>query len=303
MEKNHNHFLNETSSPLLKNMPLVEPHIFEIPKIKTDVLCNINEKKITKFVTKKLGRKLKIALDNNKNVENDFKENKIIHNRFCPDNIKRRIKALFNNYIINFLNNLIKRIFKNSKIKFVKINIRATKDIGIEYNRILLNKQIKDIISSVSKKYTNKENNRNCIKFIKKQNDNIEIMNILNMTYKDFFTDFYLKSTINDSFENSFEAHKRKILALYGEQYLEKFIENVNGFIDFFINGKKRKSRKVKEVDIISIPIENEITEAATSNGVTNNDNLINDFQNKKMVSTAMQTDIQDINAKLIAFN
>ena len=303
MEKNHNHLLNETSSPLLNNMSLIEPHIFEIPKIKADLLCNINEKKITKFITKKLGRKLKIALDNDKNVENDFKENKNTHNRFCNDNIKRRIKALFNNYIINFLNNLIKRIFKNSKIKFVKINIRATKDIGIEYNRILLNKQIKDIISSVSKKYTNKENNRNCIKFIEKQNNNIEIMNILNMTYKDFFTDFYLKSTINDSFENSFEAHKRKILALYGEQYLEKFIENVNGFIDFFINGKKRKSRKVKEVDIISIPIENEITEAATSNGVTNNDNLINDFQNKKMVSTAMQTDIQDINAKLIAFN
>ena len=303
MEKNHNHLLNETSSPLLNNMSLIEPHIFEIPKIKADLLCNINEKKITKFITKKLGRKLKIALDNDKNVENDFKENKITHNRFCNDNIKRRIKALFNNYIINFLNNSIKRIFKNSKIKFVKINIRATKDIGIEYNRILLNKQIKDIISSVSKKYTNKENNRNCIKFIEKQNNNIEIMNILNMTYKDFFTDFYLKSTINDSFENSFEAHKRKILALYGEQYLEKFIENVNGFIDFFINGKKRKSRKVKEVDIISIPIENEITEAATSNGVTNNDNLINDFQNKKMVSTAMQTDIQDINAKLIAFN
>ena len=128
-------------------------------------------------------------------------------------------------------------------------------------------------------------------------------MNILNMTYRDFFTDYYLKSSIEDSLENSFEAHKRKILALYGEKYLEKFVENINGFVDFFINGKKRKARKIQEIDIISIPIENEEKETSVSNEVANNENLINNFQNKKMVSTSMQTDIEGINVKLIAFS
>ena len=298
-----NNHLSEKSSTTSNKIFQIKQTIFEIPKINTDILCNNKVKTITKFITKRLGRKLKAFLDKNNHEENDFKENKVTHNKFCNDNIKRRIKALFNNYIIIYLNNIIKRKYKNCIIKFVKINIRVTKDIGIEYNRILLNKQIKDIISDVSKKYINKENNRNCIKFIEKQKDNEEIMNILNMTYRDFFTDYYLKSTIDDSLENSFEAHKRKILALYGEKYLEKFIENINGFVDFFINGKKRKARKVQEIDIISIPNENEEKETSVSNEVTNNEKLINNLQNKKMVSTSMQTDIEGINVRLIAFS
>ena len=302
MKTNMNNILSEpSSSPLNKIFQTKEP-IFEIPKIKTDILCNNNVKKITNFITKRLGRKLKAVFDKNNYEENDYKKNKVTHNKFCNDNIKRRIKALLNNYIIIYLNNLIKRKYKNCKIKFVKINIRVTKDIGIEYNRILLNKQIKDIISDVSKKYINKENNINCIKFIEKQNGNEEIMNILNMTYRDFFNNYYLKSTIDDSLENSFEAHKRKILALYGEKYLEKFVENINGFVDFFINGKKRKARKVQEIDIISIPIENEEKETSISNEITNNEKLINNLQTKKMVSTSMQTDIEGIHTKLIAF-
>jgi len=303
MNENMNNHLSEKSSTPSNKIFQIKQTIFEIPKINTDILCNNKVKTITKFITKRLGRKLKAFLDKNNYEENDFKENKVTHNKFCNDNIKRRIKALFNNYIIIYLNNIIKRKYKNCRIKFVKINIRVTKDIGIEYNRILLNKQIKDIISDVSKKYINKENNRNCIKFIEKQKDNEEIMNILNMTYRDFFTDYYLKSTIDDSLENSFESHKRKILALYGEKYLEKFIENINGFVDFFINGKKRKARKVQEIDIISIPYENEEKETSVSNEVINNEKLINNLQNKKMVSTSMQTDIEGINVKLIAFS
>ena len=44
--------------------------------------------------------------------------------------------------------------------------IRITKDISIQYNRNLLDKTIKEIVSSVSNKYQNVDNNKKCIKFI-----------------------------------------------------------------------------------------------------------------------------------------
>ena len=59
-------------------------------------------------------------------------------------------------------------------MKFVKMDIRNTKDISIEYNRYLLEKKIKDIIINVSKKYQNKDNNIKCIRLIELQKDNEE---------------------------------------------------------------------------------------------------------------------------------
>jgi hypothetical protein len=249
-----------------------------------------NEK--LKFITKRRGRKIKES-------DNKINEEKMVHTKFSNDNIKRRIKALYNSYIIILLNNLIKERFTKIKMKFIKIYIRATKDIGIIYNRNLLNSKIKDIIINASNKYKDLDNNKKCIKFIEEQKNNEEILNILNMTYKDLYNDYYLKSTKENNGDNSFEAHKEKILKLYGKEYLDKYIENTKDFVEFFMNGKNRKCRKPKEVDTIDIPtLENELIKT----GSTNDTNLNNLLDNKKqMVSSFAQTEICDINSKLIA--
>ena len=249
-----------------------------------------NEK--LKFITKRRGRKIKES-------DNKINEEKMVHTKFSNDNIKRRIKALYNTYIIILLNNLIKERFTKIKMKFIKIYIRATKDIGIIYNRNLLNSKIKDIIINASNKYKDLDNNKKCIKFIEEQKNNEEILNILNMTYKDLYNDYYLKSTKDNNGDNSFEAHKEKILKLYGKEYLDKYIENTKNFIEFFMTGKNRKCRKPKEVDTIDIPtVENELIKT----GSTNDTNLNNLLDNKKqMVSSFAQTEICDINSKLIA--
>jgi hypothetical protein len=234
-----------------------------------------------------------------------MKENKRnVHDKFSNDNIKRRIKALYNKYIITLLNSIVKRKYKKARMKFLKMNIRITKDIGIKYNQILLNKAIKDIIINVSNKYQNKENNINVIKFIKKQKDNEEILNILNMSYKDLYTEYYLKSTKNNTLENSFESHKEKLLSLNGKEYLDKFIENANHLVEFFMNSKNRKARKFPEIDIINIPIENEkIDTSSNSDEAINDENRKNKNLKINTVSTATQTDIGDINAKIIVFS
>ena len=249
-----------------------------------------NEK--LKFITKRRGRKIKES-------DNKINEEKMVHTKFSNDNIKRRIKALYNSYIIILLNNLIKERFTKIKMKFIKIYIRATKDIGIIYNRNLLNSKIKDIIINASNKYKDLDNNKKCIKFIEEQKNNEEILNILNMTYKDLYNDYYLKSTKENNGDNSFEAHKEKILKLYGKEYLDKYIKNTKDFVEFFMTGKNRKCRKPKEVDTIDIPTEeNELIKTGSTND-TNSNNLLDN--QKQMVSSFAQTEICDINSKLIA--
>ena len=155
----------------------------------------------------------------------------------------------------------------------------------------------------MSNKYKNKDNNKICIKFIENQKGNAELINILNMTYKDFYINYFLKSTKNDSLEYSFEALKEKLLLLNGKEYLDKFIENAEHFVEFFTNSKIRKSRKTQEIENISIPLENETVETiSVSNELNSYENAPNKNFKKITVSTATQTDICDINSKIISF-
>ena len=258
---------------------------------------NTSNKSEFRFITIRKGRKYK-SISNDKLNEINFKGKKI-HNKFSNDNIRRRIKALFHDYIIKLLNHLVKKRFKSIRNKFVKLNSRITKDVGIVYNRNLLNKKIKDIIVHISKKYLNKDNNIRLIRFIESQQNNEEILNILNMEYKVLYSDYYLKSTKIDNQENSYEAHKEKILALYGKEYLDKYIKIVENFVKFFMNGKNRKNKKTNEIKNINVILENENTEP---NSINNSIDKKNNNFNNKMVSTATQTEIGDINAKIIVF-
>jgi len=283
------------------NQSLEKTLIHELPsyancKSLVTEIADKKEEKGLKFIITKRGRK-------NKSQEIKKPERKNVHNKFSNDNIKRRIKALFNKYIIKLLNKLVKEKYKKARIKFLKMNIKITKDISIEYNRNLLNKYIKEIIVNMSNKYKNQDNNKNCIKFIENKKDNEEIINILNMTYEQLYTNYFLKSKKNNSQEYSYEAIKEKLLKVNGKKYLDKFVENAESFVEFFMKTKIRKSRKIKEIENINIPMENETIETANdSNELISNDSEENKNLKKNYVSTSTQTDICDINAKIISF-
>ena len=283
------------------NQSLEKTLIHELPsyancKSLVTEMADKKEEKRLKFIITKRGRK-------NKSQEIKKPERKNVHNKFSNDNIKRRIKASFNKYIIKLLNKLMKEKYKKARIKFLKMNIKITKDISIEYNRNLLNKYIKEIIVNISNKYKNQDNNKNCIKFIENKKDNEKIINILNMTYEQLYTNYFLKSTKNNSQEYSYEAVKEKLLKLNGKKYLDKFVENAESFVEFFMKTKIRKSRKIKEIENINIPMENETIETANdSNELISDDNEENKNSKKNYVSTSTQTDICDINAKIISF-
>ena len=276
--------------PSLTNIPFENPKKIVNGSNSLDKLKSIDDK----FYIIKKGRK-------GKNFNSGIINDRRVHNKFCNDNIRRRIKALFNNYIIKLLNNLLKKNFIGTKMKFVKINIRKTKDVGIKYNRNLLDKTIRDIITNVSNKYLNQDNNIKCIKYIESHKNNEEIINVLNKTYKDLYVNYYLKSSKNDILDNSFEAHKQKILGLYGKEYSELFIKNAYNFIEFFAKGKNRKPRRLEEVDTIDIPLE-ETLEIKSSEELKNINDGTKTLKNKEKISVYTQTDICGINTKLISF-
>ena len=66
------------------------------------------------------------------------------------------------------------------------------------------------------------------------------------------------------------------------------------------MNGKIRKNKKSNEIQTINIPLENESTESSSKDVFMNKEN---DNINKKMISISTQTDICDINSKIIVFS
>ena len=194
------------------------------------------------FINKKRGRRLKKS---NEEVVTGS------HDRFSDDNLKRKVKTHFHNYIIALLNkNFVVEPGLDKSLKFGKIKSNITQNITVEYNQFLFNQKIKDIIVDVSNKYQNQQINSECIEYVKQhQKENAELNFYLNMIYKDLYLNYYLKSTKNDflGFETdeSYEAHIEK-LKKFGEQYIKNYEKNAANLIDFYKTVKKRKARKKK---------------------------------------------------------
>lgn len=210
---------------------------------KKQIIPALNTKNL--FKSKKRGRKLKT---NDINAEGT-------HSRLSDDNLKRKIKTHFHNYIIALLNNKLKAEFPNNTIlKFGKISSNITQNITVEYNQVLFNKKIKDIICEVSNKYQDKDMNLKCINYIMNNKEtNKELITFLNMTYKELYINYYLKSTKKDfeseGVDESYEAHIKK-LKKFGEKYIENYIKNALSLIDFYNNCKKRNRKNKKNLNL-----------------------------------------------------
>ena len=150
---------------------------------KNDIKVNNGEKTFY-FTTIKLGRKRK--------NENSF----TYHSKYSPDNVLRKIQVHFINYIVKFLNKVLKilgyedeffKIDNGFKINVNKKNIEKLKEL-----------KIKDILSQkISKKYS-KQKNKGKNKAICKNIENDPIIrNIFSYNYIQFFKDFYLNEESN----------------------------------------------------------------------------------------------------------
>ena len=240
------------------------------------------------FVNKKRGRKNKISSDSEKKQS--------IHDKYSDDNLKRKIKTHFHNFIIAFLNMKSKHIL-TKKYQFGKMSSEITQNITVEYNQKLFEKKMKDIIVEMSDKFQDKDKNRIALQIImKKTKDNGEIIQLLDTNYKDMYLNYYLKSnkeTFKDeASDESYESHLKKLEKLYGKEYIFDYKRNAQELISFFYKIKKRvRNKQSKEL------IKPQFCHFNNSNLDHNYININSNDSNylispKKMTSTSTQTDM-----------
>ena len=237
-----------------------------------------NPKNQTILINKKRGRKTDKTNNNNK-------KHTYIHDKFSEDNIRMKIRGYYHNFIIAFLNMKSKDILDKYG-KFAKISSEITGNLTVEFNQNLFTQKIKDIIVHISEKYKDKTKNQNYLQIIMKNADkNDEIIQLLNMDYKDMYLNYYLKSnkeTFKDgNIDESYETHIKKLEELYGNKYIVNYIRIAENLISNFYKLKKRVRKKRN----LLIP---NFTEFNNYNVNFKNINILD----KILVSTSTQTDM-----------
>lgn len=162
--------------------------------------------------------------EKNKKREREKKSDKPEHTKFKPDNIIKKIKAIFFKKAVDFINNILNLKGKNQLLNldyYLYIN-NLNRNIDIGY----LNMSLKDLLSlKVSKKYItdkdNKEENYEEIYHNKIILDNINNENdktvkfVLNMSFNDFIELFINKISVNKLIKekgfNSYDIDTNKI--------------------------------------------------------------------------------------------
>ena len=180
------------------------------------------------------------------------------HSKISPDNIIKKLKSKFIDFLMKFVNNLIPYINLKKgeregegKIKLLKkVNYKKYIDnMNRKQNLIILQKPIKDILSyEISTKFSkySRDWNKNLINSILECN--IEDNNIIfNMKFNEWIDYFLLKNKGNiypkiEKYLPKINALLEYILAKNDEYYLSKFIFYLYNYEKWFYNkvGRNR---------------------------------------------------------------
>ena len=198
----------------------------------------------------KKGRKRKFNLSSNGK-----------HDKFCYDNIVRKVKTKLFEIILFFINLSIIPIEKENKKKnskkkefykplLVKIDQEIIKTINIEDNLELLESKLKDIFSNkTSKKYKHLglDRNKKIIDEIYEQKIQKNTISILNKTF-----DQCLDHINGINYDEELAGLELRYLNIFkdlrsrgnSEDYISKFKYMVKNFKSFYKNKKARKKKE-----------------------------------------------------------
>ena len=155
------------------------------------------------------------------------------------ENFMKKIKTFVFKSIFRYVNSLIK-----GRKKLKKIVNEVSKNIESKYNKELLNKRLKDIVSmDVSDKYKikNKKYNKETIEKIYKEN-NQNVINILNMELKDYINKFKDNPILKGYYDSYIDKMKKK----YSDNYVGTFEFYFDRFC-YICENRKEKKRKESE--------------------------------------------------------
>ena len=182
----------------------------------------------------------------NKNIlDNQEEEGKKEHNKFAQDNIIKKCKGIFFSNVIDNINAYI----KEDEFKLTKLNYEMyVKDLKKENELKLFNTYLKDL-ASFEASPKNKSKNGNSIsnkskieKILKKEKDNDNLINLLNLKFGEWIDIFTLKNKFDRTIEfnglnNSLEKVRKKNNS---SKYLSRFIFLLFNYKRWFINKKGR---------------------------------------------------------------
>lgn len=188
------------------------------------------EKKKQKQTIKIIGRKKKIDITRNGN--DDYDNNKEYHSKMKEDNLIQKIKVVFVNSSMNFIN----KRHKNYKIKINQKYERLVYKIKSEFAQVIkkdenlkfLQTSIRDLFSSdLSEKYSKqiKDFNRNQIAQLYRDNKEKEVIEILDKTVNCLLNDYAEGKYKDEGFSLDIDLNEIK-------EKMEKNNEkNINNYI------------------------------------------------------------------------
>ena len=213
----------------------------------------------------------KISKEKNRDVSKGRKKkykNPGKHNKFCLDNIMRRIKTNLFDTLLRFINASIKEeeieiCEKNikKKISITPILLKPTQEIirsiNIEFNLNLLEAKLKTIFSQdTSKKVENYglDKNKKLIEKIYNEKKQKKTIEILNMTLNQCLEQINGRKTYKEleGLENEFKKVIENLKKIESEEYVSQFVELVNSYREYFDDKKPRQTKnnfKLKKND------------------------------------------------------
>ena len=197
---------------------------------------NNNKSNISKFN--------KFKTKNNKNMGRKRIEdkNEYKHNKKCEDNMMRKIKTNFMEYILN------KKLNCDKSYKFYRINKNICENLKRDFNLKLMDTTIKDIFydNKISRKYRSPppdDSNQTLINKIIGENIKKDIIGILNMTFYELI--IKIRDEEQDKFFEEIKKKEKNMKKNVGvEEYIESLKDLFSRYYEWFDNKKGRNTSK-----------------------------------------------------------
>ena len=187
-----------------------------------------------------------ILLNNKRNDNNKKQSSK--HTKYSYDNLKRECKHLVIENVMKFINNKIYEVYEGNidngllKKKLLKLNQAQKTNADVEFNKIFINKTLKDILSqNITKQITlyEPDHNKKVIdKIISEKKDIFE--KIFNLTFIQCLDHFIENKKIEElNGLTLYSELKEEIINKY-ENDGESYYENLKLFLKQFQNKINR---------------------------------------------------------------
>ena len=228
--------------------------------LKTSILSDdadiLKEKISKKYNVYKRGS-LKKNYPKNKSIQ--------IHSKMSFDNILRKIKVMYHNFIIKFVNDYIKFLYDGfQRFRLRKISGKITQNVTKKFNKNLSNITLKEFLSNkISSKYKqDKDKNKKIVD--KLCSLKTQIKELFDMSYIIFYKKIFLCSnrtfleekyglnestlTFKDNLENMFETETLNYIKEVERIGKKKFIEFI-GYDVNNLNFGKGIETEIKDID------------------------------------------------------